>query len=272
MNCSDFKEQVHAWALGALEPSEAARMESHLAEAIAHEGCGALALEARLTVARLALALAPVQPSQRVWNDIAQRIGVAPASPRRAAQIRETVGYALAAAAAVALFFVHDDRARQIERADKSDQLLAEARAGLAERDRCLLELRRVEGSANWQKGAIALLEKPSTKVVALEPVAGQSYRASAIVNVADRRTIVVASAMAPEPGKDFELWLIRGKEPPKAAGLMKATAGGGAVLEIDPALLDGPFPDAFAVSREKAGGSTTGAPETVLMAGAVHG
>src|SRR5438309_681860 len=120
------------------------------------------------------------------------------------------------------------------------------------------------------KREAIALLENPSTKVIALAPVAGKAYRASAIVNLAERRAIVLASSMRRVSERDFELWVIRGKNAPAPAGFLHAAGEGVDIGEIDAALLGDPELDAFAVSLEPLGGRP--APTEVLMVGALHG
>jgi anti-sigma-K factor RskA len=270
MNCSDFKEQVGAYALGALSPDETAAMKAHLAEREAHEGCAEALARARRAAAALASSLEPVQPSTEVWSGIEARLGTQHAPVRRGARWREALVWAIAASLALALYFVDRDRRIQAERAEREELLLADARAGLTERDRCLKELESMKQGSTLKRDAIALLEKPSTRVVALAPVAGKTHRASAIVNLAERRAIVLASSMPAASDKDFELWVIRGKEPPSAAGFLRHAGDGVEVGEIDPALLEGAEPDAFAVSVEPLGGRP--APTEVLMVGPLHG
>jgi anti-sigma-K factor RskA len=274
MNCSDFKEQVGAFALGALSTDETAAMEAHLAENRAHDGCEKELARALRTTAALSSSLEPVRPSDRVWQKIASRLEPSPAAlPRKRWDLVGAL--ALAAGFAAAFFFTDDARKRESARADRSEQQLAEtkgaltqAQAGLAERERCLKELEGMKEGATLKREAIALLEKPSTKVVALAPQPGKTFRASAIVNLAERRAIVVSSSMPHIADKDFELWVIQGgKAVP--AGFLHAAGGGVEVGEIDSALLD-VAPSAFAVSLEPLGGAPT--PTDVLMIGPFQG
>ena len=39
MTCEEFRQQVDAWALGALEPDEVAALEAHLRASGEHHGC-----------------------------------------------------------------------------------------------------------------------------------------------------------------------------------------------------------------------------------------
>jgi anti-sigma-K factor RskA len=276
MNCSDFKEQVGAYALGALSAEESAEMEAHLAETRGHEGCEEELARAVRTTASLSSSLEPMRPRDQVWQSIESRLGAAPPAPRRAPRVRELAAWALAAGFIAAFFVAHDHGSQQAARADRTEQLLAEtkgrlaeANAGLADRDRCLKELESMKEGTILKREAIALLEKPTTRVVALAPLAGKTFSASAIVNLAERRAIVVSSSMPHIADKDFELWVIH-KEPapvPLPAGFMHAAGGGIEVGEIDPRLL-GADNDTFAVSLEPLGGATV--PTEVLMTGSL--
>jgi anti-sigma-K factor RskA len=274
MNCSDFKEQVGAYALGALSAEESAEMEAHLSETGGHEGCDEELARAVRTASSLSSSLEPMRPRDQVWRAIESRLGAAPPAPRRAPRVRELAAWALAAGFAAAFFVARDQRTQQAVRADRTEQVLAEtkgrlaeAKAGLAERDRCLKELESMKEGTILKREAIALLEKPTTRVVALTPVAGKTYSASAIVNLAERRAIVVSSSMPHVADKDFELWVIHQQAAPLPAGFMHAAGGGIEVGEIDPRLL-GADNDTFAVSLEPLGGGTV--PTEVLVAGSL--
>jgi anti-sigma-K factor RskA len=271
VNCVDFKQDIAAYVLGALEPDEMAAMDRHLVETTTHEGCRDALAQAEASAAELALLAKPIAPSERVWHEIERRVA-RPNPVRPPARWREAMAWSLTAAAAAALLVVNDQRVREGARAIKSEQLLASASSAAAERDLCLqqLESLRGESRASLVRDAMVLLEKPATRVVALTPAAGGAYRASAVVNVAERRAIILASALPAIAGKDFELWVIRGKDAPVPAGFMRAGADGAALGEIDPAVLAGPAPDAFAVSVEPLGGRP--APTEVIMSGALHG
>jgi anti-sigma-K factor RskA len=275
MNCSDFKEQVGAYALGALSPEETAAMDAHLAERRAHDGCEEGLSRALRTVGALSSALEPIRPSDRVLRGIESRLDAAPAARRSRSRPLAIAALALAAGFAVAFFLANDERTRQIARADRAERVLAEtngrlaeARAGLAERDRCMKELEGMKQGTTLKREAIALLEKPGTRVVALAPVAGKTSTASVIVNLSERRAIVVSSSMARVADKDFELWVIHEKQAPVPAGFMHAAGGGIDVGEIDSALL-GSETDTFAISLEPLGGRPT--PTEVLAAGSLH-
>jgi len=283
MKCSEFKEQAGAWALGALGADEGREMEEHLVSVSQHEGCAQALDQARLTAAQLSLSLPPVRPGETVWPAIesavnpsrakASSLGAAP-KPTRKFPWMEALLWAAAAGMAVTVYAVSQDRDRQAERANKNDKLLTEARGLLGQHERCLQELQAMKSNVGLQRDAIALLQQPGTKVVALEPAeSGSPYRGSAIVNLAEHRTIVVSSTLPRFRDQDFELWIIRGTDAPVAAGLMHQSDEGIMVGEIAGNLLQGAPPGAFAVSREAKGGSASGKPsEAILLVGKLPG
>ena len=260
-------------------PSEVREMEEHLASTSKHEGCEKAVDQARLTAAQLALSVPAVRPSEKVWPAIEARIGseakgrsmgTEPSRPKRKIPWMEVVLWVAAASMAVTIRYVDQDRTKQQARADKNEKLLVEARGLLGQHERCLKDLQEMKSNVTEQRDAIALLQSPSTKVVALEPTqSGSPYRGSAIVNLADHRTIVVSSALPRFRDQDFRALGDSRDPPPVAAGLMHQSDEGITVGEIRGDLLQGPAPDAFAVSREAKGGSATGKPsEAILMVG----
>lgn len=256
MTCAEFKELAAVFALGALDPTERAAAEAHLAEAT-HEGCFEALRQASTGVEALARTLPAPRPPASTWGAIEARV-----APRTGSGPREAIAWA-AAAAAVALLFAGGARERRLH---------AEAVAGVErEKQQCLGELSSLRGEAEAQRSAIALLQSPSTQVVSFAPqAAGGGLGARALIDVAARKGMVLSSALAPRAGKDFELWIIRGKEKPVPAGLLRAGQSGTVLASIDPQLLAGGA-DALAVSVEPTGGSPTGLPTgDVVLVGAL--
>ncbi len=271
MKCSEFKEQVGAYALGSLSRLESARMDQHLAEQSEHEGCRDELERARVAVAKLAFTLAPVAPGEHVWERIVRRLAARVEEGKtRRGRWREPLAWAIAAAALVALAIVNDERGKTAERAQRAEDRLTMAESGLAERDRCRQELDRMKNGSALQRDAVALLERPGTRVVTLKGIGGRAFQASAVVNLADRRAIVVSSSAPVVADKDLELWVIRGKDAPVPAGFLHRVDGGVAFGEIDREALKNGAPDAIAISLEPLGGRPT--PTEVVMAGALGG
>jgi anti-sigma-K factor RskA len=252
VTCADVVALAGAHALGALEPEERAALEAHLAGPGPHEGCREAVDRAAATAAELARALPEVKPDPAVWAAIEARSGAAPARRPRVGP----AGWVAVAAAAAALVVVGIDR--------------RDLRRGREELEQARTELRALAGAADLQREALALLDRPGSRVVPLEPQPGQAGRAVAVVNAAEGRAVVISSSLPPQPGKTYQLWVIRGSGAPRPAGFLTQAAGGAATGEIDRSLLAGTPPDALAVSLEPEGGSPS--PTQVVLVGRVAG
>ncbi len=273
MTCAEFKEQVDAWVLGALEPAEAAACEAHLAESAPHDGCQEALARARETLAALGRTHPPETPDPRVWRSIESAIGDArpAAAPARArSRWRDPFVWAAAAALLVAaglgawgrhqrdLLF----RTKAAFSAALSASKQREMNADTA-RTACLRELAGAKNTAQLEREALALLEDPATRVVPFAPQTAGGYKASAIVNAASKRVVVLSSGLPARPNSDFELWVVPGTGAPRPAGFLKARPDGTAIGEIDRRLL-AEGADTFAVSVEPTGGRPT--PTTVIL------
>ncbi|HYS81664.1 MAG TPA: anti-sigma factor [Anaeromyxobacteraceae bacterium] len=266
MTCAEVVELAGAFALGALEREERAAVEEHLAGPGPHQGCLDAVDRARATAAELSRVLPESRPDPGIWRAIEARTG-ATSRPQRA-RIGPW-GWAAAAAAVAALAFLQLERLESRRQRAESRQARAELQALAGERDRLRAEVGALAAAGALQGDALALLDRPGTRLVSLEPQPGQRGRGVAIVNVAEGRAVVASSSLAPPPGKTFQLWVIRGAAPPRPAGFLQQTPGG-AAGEVDPGLLRGPPPDALAVSLEPAGGSPS--PTQVVLVGKVAG
>jgi len=118
------------------------------------------------------------------------------------------------------------------------------------------------------QRAALSLMDQPGSRVVRLLPLPGQGAQGTAIVDARGRRAILVSRALTPVAGKDYELWVIRGKAAPIPPGFVRFTSEGLALAELNPEVLAAGV-DQLAVSREPAGGSP--APTEILMVGPVR-
>lgn len=270
MTCAEFLEQVEAFVLGALEPGEAAACEAHLSATDTHAGC----LEAYARCAQALVALADVLPpaasSGRAYERLAEKLGTTVGPSVRRRPTRELLAWGMAAAAGLALMTTNT-RLRESDQARGAAVELA-TRNAMAEtaRKRCTSELEALRGSLALPAAAVALLEHKATHLVPMAAQPGKEGGAMALVNLEARRAFVITSQLAPRPGHDFQLWVIRGKEAPIAAGFLRPTANGPLIAELDAKALQGAAPDAIAISLEPPGGRPT--PTEVLMVGAVKG
>jgi anti-sigma-K factor RskA len=254
VTCAEFRDLAALYALGALDAAEQAAAEAHLEEA-EHEGCLEALREASRGVVAAARSLPPAGADDKLWGRIESRLGAAP----RAMGWRERAGWLVAVAAAVLLGAVFAWRAGRA----RGDSAAALARE---EKQACARELEALRGDAEMQRAALALLESPTSRVVALAAQPGsRGYSARALVDLAQGKGMVISGTLRPAPGRDLELWVIRGQRPPVPAGLLRPGRSGLVLAAIDPRLLQGGA-DALAVSVEAQGGSTTGKPSSEIV------
>jgi anti-sigma-K factor RskA len=289
VTCAEYRELVGAYVLGALDGDERAAVEAHLAQPGAHEGCAAALADARRAFDALGAALAPLAPEPGTWAAIEAQIGKAPAPgasapaavppPRPSARrfVARALPWVLLAAAVLAILWTRSElererggreRALVVSRAiehDRDEQKVAAAIATAA-RVRCAAELDAVSAQLALQQQAVAMLQLPATRVVAFAAkIDTGGGGATAIVNMEQKRAMILAHGMPRPAGKDFELWVIRGDEK-IAAGLMRASDSGELLVEIDPKLL-AQGADALAVTLEPEGGGATPRGDLVLVA-----
>jgi anti-sigma-K factor RskA len=278
MKCSQFHEQAAAYALDALPEDERLACAAHLADEGPHEGCEALLQRFEHAVGRLGELVTSSETPDRVWSAIEQRIGAASAQSARPTRWREATAWALAAAALFAALYVQrgaDQRVARLEREQSTiEQSLANTSERLASvevaRQECASALAKLGDRGLLAREAVSFLQHPATEVTPLAPAGARPYRATALYNPETKRALVVSSGIEPVEGKDFELWVIAGKEAPKPAGFLRFDASGVALGEFDPTLLTGGKPGAFAISLEPAGGRPT--PTEVVLLGKLQG
>jgi anti-sigma-K factor RskA len=235
VNCAEFKEQVLSYAIGALDARERRSVEAHLDSPIVHEGCVEALHDANEAASVLALALARERPSAGMWKAIERRLdGAARARTRSPFAL---VGWLVAAVALVLIIWLTYDRY----------QIIARLRAADA-------ELQRASAQIRVEHEALALLDRPSSRLVALPPTGKAAGDFSASVILGPDKGYVVATGLTPQPEKDYELWLIRGGKP-IPAGLLRGGGAGPVAYAIDPALLEGGPVDTVAITIERAGG-----------------
>jgi hypothetical protein len=188
-----------------------------------------------------------------------------------------------AAASLAALYFGADRKRLSAERASTVQELVAlqtqvgstaeevgRAKAATAqERERCERDIAELRANHVLERQVAALLEQPGTQVVALGPANTRRLGASAIVNSAQHRAFIMATALPVSAGHDYELWVIHGKGAPQPAGLMHDLGNGMMLGEVDAKLLATPA-DALAISLEPVGGNPT--PTEVVSVGKLNG
>jgi anti-sigma-K factor RskA len=244
VTCDEFKQQVAAYALGALDPAERAACDQHLLDA-KHDGCFEALRGASESAALLAESLPPAAPGPSTWTAIEARLRGA-ASVRRGPPL---MVWLLAAAAVLLIVWLGFDRARLQDRMQASQDQLQSSQN---EKSQCVAQLERMKSDADLRRAALALLGAPGTRLITMTQ--NGTAQANVIYHSGEKRAYLLGSNLSAPSGKDYELWMIRGdKKIP--AGLLHADAAGVLISAVDPALLaEGP-PDAMAVTLETAGG-----------------
>jgi anti-sigma-K factor RskA len=267
MTCAELLDLAPLYALGALTPEERLAVERHLAEPIAHQGCGDAIRDAVDAAALLPRALPPAPLRAGSWEALEATLGAeaengekassrAPARPRWDLG-RMLQGRALIGVLALLLLIVVGVR---IARWNLQQRQVAVIKAHLSEQDEalrgCLGELLAMKRQLQLQQMALDLLDRPGTEMVSLAVQGQENYRANVILNQPEKKAVIVAGALRAQQAHDYELWIIRGDQK-IAAGLLHGDEDGRAVAEIDGKLLAGGV-DAFAVTLEPEGGGTT--------------
>lgn len=216
-------------------------------------------------------------PSRSKGSNRERSGGVTRQRERPGLGLREGLGWGLAIAATVAgLALMNTWRNDQTRIAGLEQRLaitdrarvsaeeqVASTREGLEVRLRntdgqwqtCLDDLKSAMVSLDERDRALRLMGAPETLLIQLAAQGDVPYRASALLNGPEGEAMLLSSALAPQAGKDYQLWLIRGDEK-ISAGLLAADAETAATLaHIDPALLVDGAPDAIAVTVEPTGG-----------------
>ncbi|HEY8210455.1 MAG TPA: anti-sigma factor [Myxococcaceae bacterium] len=281
MNCAEFKENVSALAMGALDPVEEAACSEHLETEPFHQGCHEAYSRALVTAGKLATSLTPVKPGAQVWAGIEAALDAEARAARPSRRWTGAVGWAVAAAAAVALVYIWLDREKgrgdltvaqgQVkQQTDLASTAQQQARACQDEVTAVRKELEDAKAGGNRLAEAVALGARPDTKKI---DMAGKGFHATLFFNPKEGRAYVVSKDLntVATANKDFQLWVIRkGARGPIPAGLVRRTPGQDSAGEVDPGVLNAGQVVAIAMSLEPRGGSLNGKPTTVLMAAPV--
>lgn len=243
-------ELCAGWALDSLDPADRARLEAHLAE-----GCAACE-RALADFAAAATALGRSAPAAMPSPGLRARVlaaagatapeaAPAPAGrvvalpPRRRFPLVAALGWAAAAALAVVAGLFWRDARRLTQDLQASQRAAARLTKSLEEQRR-------------WEE----VLSAPGARVAVLAPTAAGTpgLRGRAVVDPATRRAMLMFDGIHEPPGRNYELWAIRGTAP-RAIALLRPDSLGHAVVRLDDA--GEPWSlNAYAVSLEPVGGS----------------
>jgi anti-sigma-K factor RskA len=266
-----LRNNLEAWALGALRPSEAAELERHLS------GCPNCR-EAAAAFAAVPLAIAAsaplAVPSAGVRAQLLSSIQAGSAKVRvdDAGQVvssgRVRLPWLALAATLLLTAYLGWDVLRLRQQVAALNQQLADARATAAASEGRLAALQR---ASSQQAAAYAVLAAPDVAPVAL---AGQDPTPQARGRAfwsRERGMVVSIAALPPAPaGRTYQVWVVTTAPAPISAGLIEPGADGTArAVFATPA--DIPQPVAIAVTLEPAGGVPSPTGPKVLV-GTVSG
>ncbi len=231
----DYKEMIPARALSALDAAEDRVMSEHLSDC---EECRRELAEWEATAATLALSADPIEPSPdiraRILNQIHSNKPVLEFRPARRT-VWSSLG-SLGAIAAVVLFVA-----------------LIVSVLVLWQQNRRLRE----------DNELVQLLSSPGARVTELKGTTEAPVATAKIVFGPQGHAILVTSGLPrPPQGKEYQLWVINPKQPPRPEKTFSTDSGGKALLKVERLFEVEREYGVFAVTLEPAGGvkSPTGA------------
>lgn len=278
MTCAEFCELAPAFVLGSLDPDELVLCREHLAQQDEHDGCLEAIARAEFVQEKWVASLPRVEPSDHVWGNIEEILNgetknVVPLR-RPARRWISSAPWLVAAAAAVLLFWQVDSKRRlqgdveqlrgEVARLGEQSQKQLQT---VQLQQQCESRSKTLFAALQSRDDTLKLLENSQTRIV---PLASQKdnpadARAMAIVNLAEKRAVVVAHGLVPTPGKDFELWVIRGNQK-MPVGLLRGNKEEALFTAVNAELLSGGA-DAVAITIEPEGGSPQPTGPIILVA-----
>jgi anti-sigma-K factor RskA len=280
MTCEEFLDLAAAYTLGIVDEAERAACTAHLAEA-SHRGCLEAVADARDISVKLAVTLPARPPSAALWGAIESRItrsgshsdsdGVpgsgaiaqlaataAPASkfPAGARGLRELAGWFVAAV--VVGFHLYNVP-------------VDPKRAAVAGQDR--------RGPLpDSGSEAMSLMTAPGTRLSAFAALREGVGGASIMLNMAERRAVVVARSKRADPPEGLRLWTVRGDQAPTSLGML-SPAPSRTLMQTDDraelsaanlgaAMFEPALPDRLLISLDTPDAS---APQAVLLSASLR-
>lgn len=240
MTCREREDDLHLYALDALEDRERTALERHLRSGCPH--CAGVLAEARATAAGLASLVPPVQPSPEVKRKLMAEIAPRPVA-RPVRWVWPALAGAAAAAAAVTFLLVAAPARRERNEA-RAALAIAEARARQAETDyaRAARSLRLLRAPGLEMAALAGQGPSPGARGVLLQDPTSGEWR-------------LFVAELSPVPsGKTYEAWFITPEGTKLPAGTFDVDAQGEAEIALRPP--PGVTVAAVAVTDEPAGGA----------------
>jgi len=261
-----FAEMVAAYALGALDSSERASFEAHLASCVT---CQRELAELRRVTAGLGLAADPIAPPESLKAKTIARATSQPQTQARAAmKPRMSLEWLLTAASLAAAIgagiYAWSVRSQIGQMQQTVTELSSRANDLRNELDRARREAARLSN-------VIDIVQAPTTIQVSLTGTPNAKDAVGrAHFNAARGMVVSTEKLPALQPGRAYQLWLVVPGKDPLSGGVFSVTPDGtGNVLSTLPTNLTVPAGTVvtLAVTDEPAGGST-GPTTPILLAG----
>jgi hypothetical protein len=278
VNCEGIRENLEAFALGALDGDEARPVEAHVADC---SECAQIVRAYRMAIDHLSLAVPLVRASPRVKDRVLGGIGaLRPLPIPRVLTSRWALSTAAAVLTAVAIGGVAWAvmLSAQVERLRQDNAILAELSQLDAAQRVDLLRLRGDVNSARTEQGRMSrTLEEYSTLLsVALDPdlVPTDLLGTERAPNA--RCSYVWSSKQSfgaltcrdlPQPmvGLSYELWALKGEKTVAAGSFQPRSDGSAALLVKFPADAEGPIQNLW-ITQEPTGVVRTRPSNDVLL------
>jgi anti-sigma-K factor RskA len=230
MTCDELKDDYGAYALGALDGDVLQELREHLGRQC--ENCTPGVRQAEGMIARMALAVTPVDPPKRLRKRV-----IALVNPRSSGSLWL---WAMTAVAALSVLY-----------AVYLWSILGETFA----RDK------RVQAENARMNETLALLEDPSAKEVTF----GKGARGRVVISPKHGVAFSGQNMAALAPGKTYEMWIIPKGGKPVPAGTFEPSPDGSA-LHLQTGPVDVASTAAVAVSIEQQGGVASPTADQIII------
>jgi len=247
--CQQFREWAEAYALGALDASQRAALESHLATGC--QDCRKAVEEARWVVSQLAHWAPETAPSVLLKGRLLQTVRAEAKAAETATQAQTgTPWWMWGAIAALLLFAVMTERATL--------QLRTELREAEHQAANYQKEIQDVEAKLELAKRENVILTDSASVKIKLAEAGPEQPRVDAIWHAKLGIVLTAENIPAPAGGRVFQLWLIP-KDPnnkPVPSAVVRPDEDGRFTLLVANPPGDMAETRSLAITEEPAGGS----------------
>jgi anti-sigma-K factor RskA len=237
MTCDELRDDYETYALGALEGEALDELREHLARQC--ENCTPGVRQAESLIARMALAVKPVDPPKR----LRQRV-IALVNPQSGSRWLWAMGFltALSVFFSVHIWMRHQDMHHEFF-------------------DVWLPNYTQLQAENTRMNETLALLEDPAAKEVTF----GKGARGRVVISPRHGVAFSGQNMASLAPGKTYEMWIIPKGGKPVPAGTFQPSPDGTA-LHLQTGAVDLASTAAVAVSIEQQGGVASPTPDQIII------